>query len=143
MKLALLALMVLTFVTQSAPNAGVLPPARKGLVAVHWPDVTNLEVSVREQVTALQTSLIATAKGPKTTDAALSEAYGNLAQRYHAYSLNSAARECYQNAGALAPKDFRWVYLLARLDQQDGRFDDGFAVTSARARCGRITSPCR
>jgi tetratricopeptide (TPR) repeat protein len=125
MKLALLPLMVLSLcLAQSALDTGPLPPPRKGLVAVHWPDLTTLEASVREQVTTLQTSLAATVKDPKTTDTALSEAYAALAQIYHAYSLNSAARECYLNAGALAPKDFRWIYLLAKLDQQEGRFDD-------------------
>ena len=125
MKFALFALVVFSFFgAQAAPDDGVLPPARKGLVAVHWPDLTKLEASVREQVTMLQTSLAATVKDPKTTDAALSDAYGNLAQIYHAYSLNSAARECYLNAVSLSPKDFRWVYLLGRLDQHDGRFED-------------------
>src|SRR6185503_6546999 len=33
-------------------------------------------------------------------------------------------RDCYLNAAQLAPKDFRWIYLLAKLDQQEGRFDD-------------------
>jgi tetratricopeptide (TPR) repeat protein len=28
------------------------------------------------------------------------------------------------NANRLAPKDYRWIYLLAKLDQQEGRFDD-------------------
>ncbi|HEU4509157.1 MAG TPA: tetratricopeptide repeat protein, partial [Pyrinomonadaceae bacterium] len=97
---------------------------RKRLVAVHWPDLTKLEQSVREQVETLQTSLSAAAKDSAATDAALSEAYGNLGQIYHAYSLNSAARECYLNASTLATKDFRWIYLLAKLDQQDGRFED-------------------
>jgi tetratricopeptide (TPR) repeat protein len=124
MKLALLALMVLSlFTVPQAQNGDVLPSPRKGLVAVHWPDLAKLEASVREQVTALQTSLVATAKDPKTTDAVFSEAYGNLGELYHAYSLNSAARECYLNAATLSPKDFRWVYLLGRLDQQDGRFE--------------------
>ena len=125
MKVALFVLMIFSLLAaQSAPEAGVLPPARKGLVAVHWPDLTTLETSVRDQVTTLQTSLAATANDPKTTDAALSEAYGNLGQIYQSYSLSSAARECYLNAGALSPKDFRWIYLAAKLDQQEGRFED-------------------
>ena len=61
MKFAVFALVVLSLLTaQSSPDAGVLPPARKGLVAVHWPDLTNLEATVREQVTVLQASLAAT-----------------------------------------------------------------------------------
>ena len=138
MKFALFALVVFSFFgAQAAPDGGVLPPAREGLVAVHWPDLTKLEASVREQVTMLQTSLAATVKDPKTTDAALSDAYGNLAQIYHSYSLNSAARECYLNAVSLSPKDFRWVYLLGRLDQQDGRFEDAIG----RYRLARALRP--
>jgi tetratricopeptide (TPR) repeat protein len=128
MKVALFVLIILgAFITQSAPDGGVLPSPRKGLVAVHWPDLTNLEASVREQMTALQTALVATVKDPKTTDAALSDAYAKLGLRYHAYSLNSAARECYLNAVALSPKDFRWLYLLGRLAQQEGRFEEAIA----------------
>lgn len=108
--------------SQTILESGTLQPPRKGLVAVHWPDLTKLEESVREQVTTLQTSLAAAVKDPAAKD--LSEAYGNLGQIYHAYSLTSPARECYLNASVLAPKEFRWIYLLAKLDQQEGRFEE-------------------
>jgi len=87
--------------------------------AVHSQDLSNLEESVREQITTAQAALAAAAKSP-----ALSEEYGKLGQLYHAYSLISAARDCYLNASRLAPKDFRWIYLLGNLDQTEGRFDD-------------------
>ena len=124
MKFALFALVVLSlFAAQSVRDTGVLPPPRKGLVVLRWPDLTKLEESVREQVTTLQTELTVTAAKAQS-DAVLSEAYGKLGQIYHAYSLISPARECYLNASVLAPKDFRWIHLLAKLDQQEGRFDD-------------------
>ncbi len=87
-------------------------------------DLTNFEGSVREQLTAAQAALAAAAKNPATTPTALSEEYGKLGELYHAYSLISAARDCYLNANKLAPKDFRWIYLLGKLDQQEGRFND-------------------
>jgi tetratricopeptide (TPR) repeat protein len=93
---------------------------RKDLVAVRSPDLTNLEESVRSQIVKLQNSLAAAA-GSET---ALSEAYGKLGQIYHAYSFISPAHDCYLNASVLAPNDFRWTYLVAKLDQQEGRFDD-------------------
>ena len=125
MKFSLLALVMYgLFAAQTAPDSSVLQPPRKGLTALHWPDLTKVEASVREQITTSQTELIATAKDPKTSDDALSEAYGKLGQIYHAYSLLSPARDCYLNASVLAPKDFRWIYLLAKLDQQEGRLDD-------------------
>src|SRR6185369_16048593 len=88
------------------------------------PDLSNLEASVRDQITTAQTALALLAKDPATTKPALSEAYGKLGQIYHAYSLIAAARDCYLNASSLAPQDFRWIYLLAKLDQQEGRYDD-------------------
>jgi tetratricopeptide (TPR) repeat protein len=94
------------------------------IVCPQTPDLTNLEQSVREQITAAQAALAALSKTPSTTETALSEAYGRLGEIYHAYSLTSAARDSYLNANRLALKEFRWIYLLARLDQQDGRFDD-------------------
>ena len=100
----------------------VISPA---VVGSQTPDLTNLEPSVREQITTAQAALAT------STEARLSEAYGRLGEIYHVYSLTSAARDCYLNANRLAPKDFRWVYLLAKLDQQEGRFDD--AITRYRA----------
>lgn len=88
------------------------------------PDLTNLENEVREQITSLQTALAAALKDPKISSTDLSEVYGTLGQTYHAYSLIAPARDCYLNASRLTPKDFRWVYFLARLDHQEGRFDD-------------------
>ena len=105
--------------------------SRKDLVAVRLPDLTSVEKSVREQVTELQDSLASASKNPATTETALAEAYGKLGQIYHAYSLIEPARDCYLNASLLAPKDFRWTYLLAKLDQQEGSFDDalrGFRI---------------
>ena len=109
-------------------------PARKDLVAIRWPDLTNLEKSVREQVTELQDSLAAASKNPATPETALAEAYGKLGQIYHAYSLIEPAHDCYLNASHLTPKDFRWTYLLAKLDQQKGSFDDAIrGFRSARS----------
>lgn len=122
MKIALFVLIL--FFSQTAWDGGVLQPPRKGLVAVHAPDLSNSEESVREQVRGLQNALAAAAKNPATSTAALSEAYGQLGEIYHAYSMFAPARDCYLNANQLAPQDFRWNYLLAKLDQQEGRYDD-------------------
>src|SRR5688500_562643 len=83
-------------------------------ISVLSQDLTNLENEVREQITSLQTALANSLKDPKISNTELSEAYGKLGQTYHAYSLNAPARDCYLNANRLAPRDFRWIYLLAR-----------------------------
>ena len=105
---------------QRTSDGDVLAPPKANLVPLHWPDLTKLEADVRDQLVALQTSLADAVKNPQTPDATLIEAYGTMGQIYHAYSLTAAARECYLNASLLAPKDFRWIYLLAKLDQQEG-----------------------
>lgn len=96
----------------------------RGLPPIHWPDVSKLEPDVRDQLTEVEKGLTAAINKPDTTDAALAETLGNAGKIYHAYSLTLPARECYLNAALLAPKDFRWPYLLAKIDQQDGRMDE-------------------
>ena len=107
-----------------AQTENVLPPPRPNLIPVHLPDLTKLEADVREQLYSLQNSLAATVKNPVTSDATLAEAFGTMGEIYQAYSLVMPAQECYLNASLLSPRDFRWIYLLARLDQQEGRVDD-------------------
>ena len=115
-------------------DSNSLPAPRPSLVAVRFPDLDQLEREVRDHLNSLQKSTTAVIKNPAATDAQLSEAYGALGEVYQAYSLNAPARECYVNAKRLAPKDFRWVYLLAKLDQQEGRVNeaiDGYRLAGA------------
>lgn len=88
------------------------------------PDLSQLEPEVHDHLKSLQNSTAAILSDAGSNAVRLSEAYGALGQVYHAYSLNTPARQCYENANKLAPKDFRWVYLLAKLDQQEGRMND-------------------
>lgn len=129
MGLCLALLIIFALVAEDGPqrtaqNEHVLPPPKSDLVPVHWPDLTKLEAEVREQLISAQNALAAAVKDPAIPEAKLSEAYGTTGQIYQAYSLNSPARECYLNASRLMPKDFRWVYLLGKLDEQEGNFDE-------------------
>lgn len=108
----------------TAKDNDFLPPSRPNLLPLHWPDLTTLEPDVREQLAKLQAALAATAKNQQTSATALSEAFGAMGENYQSYSLNSAARVCYLNANKLTPQDFRWVYLLGKLDQVEDRTDD-------------------
>ena len=107
---------------QTPSDNRIIQPPRKELVPLSLPDLTELEAGVREQLAKLQDSLAVIVKDPKTSDASLSDAYGNLGRVYHAYSLTAPAWFSYFNANRLSPTDFRWIYLLAKLDQQEGRF---------------------
>jgi tetratricopeptide (TPR) repeat protein len=102
----------------------ILPAPRSNLVAIQWPDLSIVEVEVSGHLLKEQASLTAAVKVADASDATLSEAYGSMGRTFHAYSFNSPARECYVNASRLAPRDFRWIHLMAKLDQQDGRIDE-------------------
>ena len=117
-----------------AQTSDLRPPPKRTLVAIHLPDLTQLESEVREQIKSQQSWLAASIRNSASTDADLSAAYGLMGQTYHAYSLTTPARECYVNASRLAPRDFRWIYLLAKLDQQAGDVAEairGFKVVIA------------
>lgn len=86
--------------------------------------LSQLEPDVRDHIKWHQHALITTINNSNSTQTQLSTAYGALGEIYHAYSLTAPARECYLNANKLAPDDFKWIYLLAKLDQLEGRVDD-------------------
>src|SRR5437773_3914885 len=96
----------------------------KDLATIHWPDVSNLEPQVRDQLLSVEKTLTAVINNASLSDSARATEYGEAGRIYHAYSLTAPARECYLNANVLAPKDFRWLYLLAKIDQQEGRVED-------------------
>src|SRR5690242_14256906 len=98
-----------------------LKAPRKDLLPLVWPYLGSIEESVREQVATAQDALAAVAKNPAASDADLTEAYGKMGQVYQAYALLLQARICYTNALVLAPKDFRWIYLVGRMDHESGR----------------------
>lgn len=123
LKLTISLVVVVNFaagVSGQANQGNIIPPQRSGLTAVQLPDVSSLEPDVRDHLGWAQNELLAALKEPKTTDGKLGELYGLTGQIYQAYSLQKPARECYLNAARLAPKDFRWVYLLAKLSEREG-----------------------
>ena len=124
MKLALILKSLCLCVSVVIGAVGTTEAQRHREVSVHFPDLSQLEIDVREQIKSHQEALVAAVQDPKSTDAQITAAYGDLGAIYQAYSLNAPARECYINAGKLAPKDFRWIYLLGKLDQLEGRMDD-------------------
>ena len=65
------------------------------------------------------------------------EAVGRFGQVCHAHWLNEAAAACYEIARQLAPLDFRWIYLLAGVEEIQGadsdRVDQLFQAAIRRA----------
>lgn len=106
-------------VSGQANQPSVIPAPKPGLMPVQLPDMRSLEPEVRDHLSVAQNALVTGLKDPATDDK-LGELYGVTGEIYHAYSLATPARECYLNAARLAPKDFRWVYLLGKLSERDG-----------------------
>ncbi len=88
------------------------------------PELEHLEGAVASQLRETQDLLASILAEPGTSPAALADAFGQAGRLYHAYELAEPAAVCYANAARLAPRDFRWTYLLAVLDHQEGRIDE-------------------
>jgi tetratricopeptide (TPR) repeat protein len=101
-------------------EGSVLPPPKQGLSPVHQPDTRHMESEVREHLTAAYNALVAVAEDTAAPVDKLADAYGMMGEIYQAYSLNSSAKESYLNALQLAPKNFRWAYLLGKLHEREG-----------------------
>ena len=149
-RLALFLALIGAIVVRAEPSAlggaqsgSVLPAPRSGLMPVHQPALEELEPNVRDQLIGSQNSLATQAKDSSTTDLKLGEAYGLMGQVYQAYSLTSPAKECYLNAHHLAPKDFRWTYLLGNILQQEGKVEEalGFYILVRGLRPDYLAAP--
>lgn len=119
--------LVLILITATAPttNTPAHPSqARKNLAPVHWPKLDGLEPEVRDQLLEVENTLTEAINHSAIRDSELATTFGESGKIYHAYSFFLPARDCYLNAAVLVPKDFRWPYLLAKIDQQEGRSTD-------------------
>ncbi len=87
------------------------------------PQLEHLEDAVASQLRETQELLASILAAPGASPAALADAFGQAGRLYHAYELAEPAAVCYANAARLAPRDYRWTYLLAVLDHQEGRID--------------------
>ena len=101
-------------------SAGFQVPESGDLTPIPHPDLKAAERLIREQLQAEQAKLTVKTTAAEVSDAARADAFGGLGRLYHAYDFVEAARVCYRNALALAPKDFRWAYLLGRLLESQG-----------------------
>ncbi len=76
------------------------------------PDTSNMTAPVQR---AIHDAREAALSQPESADA-----LGRLAQIFHAHWLYDEAAACYERARELAPRDVRWVYLLAGVEEIRG-----------------------
>lgn len=107
--------------TAAAENAVTPAPPIEGLMPVRHPDLKGVEAEVCEQIVFVRESLQEIAKKTLPDTSALSEAYAAMGQIYHAYAFLEAAEANYLNASRLAPKDFRWMYLLGKIHTEQNK----------------------
>ena len=100
---------------------GLVSPLAAAPPPVPLPDLKALEPQVAEQLgqaDALVRSLLA---DPAARPQETGEAFGELGRLCQVYGLAEPAEAAYRQALRLAPADYRWSYLLARVLQEAGR----------------------
>lgn len=105
-------------------NHPKLAPPRPGLLTLIIPKVDKAEDVVQQQLKRFQDALARRIKSQPESEREIGEAYGRLGQVYHAYKLVTAAETCYINAHRIAPREFRWSYLLARIYHHMGKLPE-------------------
>ncbi len=80
------------------------------------PDVSRMTAPVARAIRQARTAAL--------TRRDSAEAVGRFGQVCHAHALYDAAAACYEIARQLSPGEFRWVYLLAGVEELRGAADD-------------------
>ena len=120
---ALAAILLAAILLAGVATAQTEPPPPIDLVAVPYPDMTNLEQAVKDQLNEAHGDLEAWLQQESPSAADLVNAFGRLGQLLHAYELFDAAEACYRNALTLDSKNFLWPYLLGHVFQKKGEFE--------------------
>ena len=105
-----------------ADVSALSPLAFGRLRPVPLPDLSHMAGSVRDQIQSEYSLLTSAIENPSTTTAALSQAYGRMANLLMATQYRDLAESCYLNAQALAPAERRWPYYLGHLYRIKGEF---------------------
>jgi tetratricopeptide (TPR) repeat protein len=115
------------------PVAAVLVCVRAGAAAPTPPEpaLSTFEPGVQQALTTALDEFRERA-GSAGNETLLGAAWGELGMVYQAHHLQGLARECYNQARRLAPREFRWHYLLAYLYQETGAYPEALdAYTQA------------
>jgi tetratricopeptide (TPR) repeat protein len=106
-----------------ADDAVANPPANgttHALQAVPTPITDNLDEDARSGLEEARAQVNAAIQD-RAAASELADAYGELGALYQVHELHVAAGQCYENAIALDPDDFRWVYLSGYHAAKTGR----------------------
>ncbi len=98
-----------------ADDAVANPPADGAthkLQSVPLPKTDNLDEDARSRLEETRAQVNAALQGAAATRD-LADAYGELGALYQVHVLHRPADQCYANAIALDPENFRWAYLSA------------------------------
>lgn len=115
---------------EEGPGRGSAEPAEHSQLteeSLPAPSLAGLEAAVGEQLRVAREAARAVVADPTADAPRRAAAQGELGMHYHAYGLVEAAATCYAAASRLAPGEPRWVYYLALLDRERGRFDEAVA----------------
>jgi tetratricopeptide (TPR) repeat protein len=105
-----------------------LPAESPELHVIARPDLSEMEPQVREQFRESLQALdeILTNKG--VSDAELAEVFGGTGQLFMLYDFVDSAEQCFLNAVALAPNEFRWLYYLGVVQEGQGELEQAIAT---------------
>lgn len=109
-------------VSAPIPSAAAEEDQEKGLVPIPAPILDHLEKAVADQLRASRKMIEKVTANKALTKEDRARSFGEMGQMYHAYELNDAAEVSYRNAVFLFPGEFRWIYSLAYLLQDQGRY---------------------
>ncbi len=101
-------------------RAESLPP----LLNLPNPFLGSMDEAVERQIGAARERVESLVASAAPVAGELAEAFGRLGQLYLLYDLEPAAEPCFTNAGRLAPEEFRWLYYLGAIAQNQRRLDE-------------------
>lgn len=107
--------------------ADLQPDLQPALQPIPHPSLSGLDRDVAAQLEDARALVDGLVQEKQIAPEELATTYGELCRLYHAYGLADAAVPCYANAVRLAPRDFRWSYYLARLQQEGGKLAEAEA----------------
>lgn len=116
-----LAVATLLLATGLAAPGLVHAQGRPELMAVPRPDLEHVDLSLRQRLETAREQLDVLLVDTSRTTAELAAGFAEMGLYYDAASLVGPAESCLENAVRLAPKDFRYVYLLGAFAHRERR----------------------